>query len=53
MLSRTRWLEATDRKDFVYGLLGITRLGILPACNDSKTLAEVLCDFVEAWLKLQ
>lgn len=43
-------LQATDPKDHIYALLGLTNLGILPDYSKETSLAAVYCDFVRRWL---
>ncbi|RSL47704.1 hypothetical protein CEP53_009839 [Fusarium sp. AF-6] len=43
------WLIATDPKDYIYGLLAISRIPITP--DYSKDVAEVYADFVERWME--
>lgn len=42
-------LRATDSRDYVYGLLGLMQLAIVPDYNNQ--VAEVYCDFVAACIK--
>ncbi|KAF4636482.1 hypothetical protein G7Y89_g1592 [Cudoniella acicularis] len=43
--------EATDPKDYVYGLLGITGRDITPDYSPGKSATEVYCEFFSGWLK--
>ncbi|WAO86145.1 HET domain-containing protein [Fusarium falciforme] len=45
-----RWLLATDPKDHIYGLLGVTRLPITPDYVRRRRL-PLYCDYVANWLK--
>ncbi|RSL60501.1 hypothetical protein CEP54_006753 [Fusarium duplospermum] len=43
-------LEATDPRDYIYGLLGITRIPILPDYGTGKPLSELYVEYVTGWL---
>ncbi|KAI8711802.1 HET domain-containing protein [Fusarium sp. LHS14.1] len=43
-------LEATDPKDYIYGLLGITMLPISPDYGPEKSLAELFVEYITGWL---
>ncbi|KAJ4201510.1 hypothetical protein NW767_006598 [Fusarium falciforme] len=46
-----RRLLATDPKDHIYGLLGVTRLPIIPDYSEKTSVASLYCDYVAKWLK--
>lgn len=46
-----KMLRATDPKDHIYGLLGITNLGILPDYSERTSLSAVYCGYVDHWLR--
>jgi hypothetical protein len=45
-----RRLLATDPKDHIYGLLGVTRLSIIPDYSEKTSVAALYCDYVANWL---
>lgn len=44
--------HATDPKDHIYGLLGVSGIKLEPDYRATKTVGDVYRDYVEAWLKL-
>jgi len=45
------YYQATDPKDLIYGLLGVTGIQIEPDYSTQKTAASVYCDFVAQWFR--
>ncbi|KAJ3459525.1 hypothetical protein MRS44_015598 [Fusarium solani] len=43
-------LEATDPRDYIYGLLGVTRIPISPDYRPEKPLSELFVEYVAGWL---
>jgi hypothetical protein len=43
--------EASDPKDHIYGLLGITELDITPDYSTHKSVSDVYTEYVVAWLE--
>jgi len=46
-----RYHQATDPKDLIYGLLGVSGIQIEPDYSTQKTAASVYCDFVAQWFR--
>ncbi|KAL4892336.1 hypothetical protein BDV59DRAFT_180502 [Aspergillus ambiguus] len=44
-------LVATDHKDYVYGLLGLSKLPIIPEYSVTKTVWDVYREYAEKWLE--
>jgi hypothetical protein len=42
--------NATNPKDYVYGLLGITGIGLLLDYGDHKSIGDVCRDYCDVWL---
>ncbi|UPL00399.1 hypothetical protein LCI18_011333 [Fusarium solani-melongenae] len=43
-------LKATDPRDYIYGLLGVTKIPILPDHTPGKPLSELFVEYVTGWL---
>ncbi|KIW62019.1 hypothetical protein PV05_02072 [Exophiala xenobiotica] len=43
-------LGATNPKDHIYGLLGVTELGLIPDYNITTSVSEVYIQYVRVWL---
>jgi hypothetical protein len=46
-----RCFRATDPKDHIYGLLGLTHMSIIPDYQQEKSVADVYCDYVACCLE--
>lgn len=46
-------LLATNPKDHIYGLLGLTRIDISPDYTNATKLGDVYCQYVRVWLESQ
>ena len=46
-------LLATNAKDHIYGLLGLTGIDIIPDYTNATTLGDVYCQYVKVWLDSQ
>ncbi|PQE32216.1 heterokaryon incompatibility protein [Rutstroemia sp. NJR-2017a WRK4] len=44
-------LQASDPRDLIYGLVGITNINIPVEYTETKTVCDVFRDFVAAWLE--
>ncbi|KAH7253243.1 heterokaryon incompatibility protein-domain-containing protein [Fusarium solani] len=45
-----RLVTATDPRDYIYGLLGVTRIPISPDYRPEKPLSELFVEYVAGWL---
>ncbi|RSL83701.1 hypothetical protein CEP51_004342 [Fusarium floridanum] len=43
-------LKATDPRDYIYGLLGVTKIPILPDYRTGKPLSELYVEYITTWL---
>ncbi|KAK0738152.1 heterokaryon incompatibility protein-domain-containing protein [Schizothecium vesticola] len=44
--------DATDPKDLIYGVLGLTNIDMKPDYSQDKTTHDVYCEFAETWLRV-
>ncbi|KAK5652305.1 hypothetical protein OQA88_10653 [Cercophora sp. LCS_1] len=51
MLASSVRFKATDPRDYVYGLLGVSGVDIVPDYSGAKSLGDVYCEYLERWLR--
>lgn len=51
VMNWAKWMKATNPKDYIYGLLGVSGLPITPDYTDRTSVRDVYVQFVKLWLK--